>query len=152
MSDAIDAKPFPRSMLLGAAALIGAALIATTAARLTGVGTTHVQAGQPVESRLLTFKKTDSGGIKVISAETGIEIADLPAKKDGFVGVLLQGFGGGRMRAGVDVDAPYRLVRYAGGRAGLDDPETGRSVMLDAFGPDNFQAFNRLFKKEVTAP
>ncbi len=152
MSDAIDAKAFPRSMLLGATALIGAALVAATAARLTGVGATHVQTGQPVESRLLTFKTTNGGGIKVISAETGIEIADIPAKKDGFIGVVLQGFGGGRVRAGADVDAPYKLVRYAGGRAGLDDPETGHSVMLDAFGPDNFQAFNRLFKTEVTAP
>lgn len=152
MSDAIDARPFPRSMLMGAAALIGAALVAATAARMTGLGATHVHAGRPIESRLLTFKPVAGGGMKVISAETGLEIADLPAKKDGFVGVLLQGLGIERVRAGIGLDAPYRLTRFAGGRAGLDDPETGRSVMLDAFGPDNFQAFNKLFKNEESAP
>jgi hypothetical protein len=33
------------------------------------------------------------------------------------------------------------LIRWANGTLSLEDPETGRKVPLDAFGPDNAGAF-----------
>lgn len=152
MSDAIDAQPFPRGILFAAGCLISVALAAAATARLTGIGATRLAIEEPVQSMLLRFEPGAGGGIKVFSALTGVEVANLPPHKFGFVGVVLQGFGRDRTLAGIALAAPYRLNRFASGGAGLFDPETGRSVMLNGFGPDNFQAFNQLFSMERNTP
>jgi putative photosynthetic complex assembly protein len=36
------------------------------------------------------------------------------------------------------------LTRWADGRISLEDPETGRVIELDAFGPTNGEAFAQL--------
>jgi putative photosynthetic complex assembly protein len=41
-------------------------------------------------------------------------------------------------------DPPFVLSSHADGRLTLADPATGRSVNLEAFGPDNAGAFARL--------
>ena len=49
-----------------------------------------------------------------------------------------------RRSRGVGPEAPFLLVRSTGGGLFLEDPQTGRRIGLDAFGPTNSGAFARL--------
>jgi len=152
MSHAIDARPFPRGVLIGAGALIAFVITAAATARLTGTGAAHVNLGPPVESRLLRFEPLGGGSLRVVAPESGATLAELAPHTNGFVGVVLSGFGRERTRAGISATAPYRLIRTSDGRTELVDVESGQSVLLDAFGADNLNAFNQFFDTERRSP
>ena len=146
MSHAIDEKPFPRGVLLAATALLMFVIGAAATARITGVGATRLAPSEIVASRLVTFERKAGGTITARDAANGQTIAELPSNQFGFVGVVLQGIGRERMRAGVPIDAPLKLSRHTDGRTFIQDPETGQAMFLDAFGNDNHTAFAQLFK------
>lgn len=152
MSHAIDERPFPRGVLLAAGALISFTLAAAFAAKLTGVGAVHSPAVDIVESRLLKFEQLDQGRIRVLDAEAGDrEIAVVSQNKFGFIGVVVQGLTRERALRHGDPAAAVRLNRRADGRAELQDPVSGHTIPLGAFGPDNLIAFTQLFDNGRTA-
>ena len=55
MGHAIDEQPFPRGVLIAAAALLSFTMAAAGFARITGVGANSVAPAQIVEQRLLTL-------------------------------------------------------------------------------------------------
>ncbi len=67
---------------------------------------------------------------------------DLP--HGGFVTVIQSGMARARTVARVEGNPPIRLVRYDNGRLVAEDPATGWSAELYAFGQDNKAAFERL--------
>ena len=76
----------------------------------------------------------------------GSVLMDLP--HGGFVTVVQSGIFTERRKHKVDQTKPVRIVEYANGRLVAEDPETGWSVELYAFGGDNKAAFERLLDQE----
>ena len=62
----------------------------------------------------------------------------------GFVTVVQNGLATERRKHDVDPLHPVRIVEYQNGRLAAEDPETGWSVELYAFGGENKAAFERL--------
>lgn len=148
---AIDERPFPRGVLIAAALLISFSIGVAAMARLTGTGAAHAVPGDVMEDQLLTLALQKDGSVVAHDAATGAEIAHLPQHNFGFIGVVLQGIRRERMRANVAADAPLRLTRHADGRLWIEDPSTGQTVGLSAFGRDNEVAFAALLEKGRTA-
>jgi putative photosynthetic complex assembly protein len=66
----------------------------------------------------------------------------------GFVTVIQNGLQTERKKYSVDPLRPVRIVEYQNGRLAVEDPDTGWSVELYAFGGDNKAAFERLLDQE----
>jgi len=148
MSDMMSEKPFPRGVLLAASLLLGFSMLSAGAARLTGVGTTAAPDSAPVESRALRFEDRADGGVVVLLNDAGAhrEIDVLAPGTNGFVRSVLRGLVRERRARGIGSGPDFRLTRHADGRLSLQDPSTGRTVDLDAFGPTNVAAFGRLLR------
>jgi putative photosynthetic complex assembly protein len=152
-SDAIDAKPFPRGMLIASGLMIAFALVAAAAAKHTGVGATRLDIGNVAVSREVTFVDHQKDGmVSAFDAKSGEKIADIINSGNGFVGVVLQGFGRDRALVGLGHELPFRISTFADGRSMIEDPSTGRIVMLGAFGSDNLKAFSQLISQRSAQP
>ena len=136
---------FPRLPLLGAGALIGFALLAASAGRLTGIG-----AMQPVSTaiseRYLRFEDRADGAVLVYDAKAnptdqGAQPIDIATGQNGFLRGTLRGFARTRRADGVSPAEPFLLTAWADGRLTLADPATGRHADLEAFGPANAPVF-----------
>ena len=64
----------------------------------------------------------------------------------GFIRSAVRGLARERRRRGLGPESPFELVRWSDGRISLLDPETGRSIEVDAFGPDNARPFLELLE------
>jgi putative photosynthetic complex assembly protein len=139
-----DKEMVPKGLLYGMAALALSALAIASYASLTGAPHAGVpDAGAAVlRERSLILQGHDAQAVTVRAAD-GALLADLP--HGGFVTVIQSGLATQRKRHGVDLALPVRLVEYANNRLVLEDPETGWSAELYAFGNDNKAAFERLF-------
>ncbi|MEQ1718170.1 MAG: photosynthetic complex assembly protein PuhC [Hyphomicrobium sp.] len=147
MSDAIDARPFPASILLAAGCLITATIGLAGLASWKDIGATRLDPGPPVASHELRFSEQANGVITAYDAAGGHTIAVIPPKGNGFVGVVLKRFARDRSLAGLAADLPFRLNTYADGSSMLEDTSSGRAVTLGAFGADNLKAFTQLTPK-----
>lgn len=95
-----------------------------------------------VQTRLLTFRDQPDGSVAVIDAKTGVTF-DAITGEAGFARGTLRGFARDRRVRGIGPEAPLHLTARADGRLTLFDPETGRIVDLESFGPINASAFSR---------
>lgn len=144
MSDPFRDKPFPRGALVGAAMLVAFSIVVAAGARLTGYGTTHMPESARVASHELRFEDRNDGAVVVLDAH-GRELVDvIEPGTNGFVRGVLRGLARDRKRSAFAQSEPFRLTRWADGRLTVEDPTTGRSVDLGAFGPSNFSAFVRI--------
>ena len=131
-------KPFPRAPLVGAAVMILVAL-GVAAAGHRGESTARPV---PASERFLRFADQRDGGIDVTE---GARVVDaLAPQTNGFLRSTLRGLVRERRRRGIGADAPFRLFATRDGQIVLEDPATGRSIDLNAFGPTNAEAFARL--------
>jgi putative photosynthetic complex assembly protein len=144
MSDPVSDRPFPRFALLGAAAVLAAAILLAGTARISDVGTTHMPESSIVVSRDLRFLDREDGAVVIYSAPDGRLVEVLPHGTNGFARGVLRGLARDRKRREIGSEPPFRLVRFSDGRLSLDDPSTGRRIDLDAFGPTNVAVFARL--------
>jgi putative photosynthetic complex assembly protein len=135
----------PRAIGLGAAALVGFALLASSAAKLTDVGTVHIPRGASVETLQLRFEDQTDGGVAVRDASDNSIIYVVAPGTNGFIRATLRGLTRERIRSGVGSQTPFALIHWSDGTMSLEDSTTGRKVALEAFGPTNAQAFARLF-------
>lgn len=140
-----------RTALLAAAALIAFAIAAALAARLGGIGASRLEVPPLVEHRMLAFADGPGGRIDVLGAG-GAPLGSIEAGHDGFVKVVLRGLARERMLHGVGPDSPFKLGRTADGRMLIEDPATGRVLLLDAFGAGNAQSFVHLFQLGRSKP
>jgi putative photosynthetic complex assembly protein len=134
----------PRGALLGAAALVGVALLAALGARVGGLGTTRVPPATAIEIRELRFEDRADGAVLVYRAGAAQPVEVIAPGTNGFVRGVMRGFARERKRQAVGSEPPFRLTRWSDGRLSLDDPATGRHVDLEAFGPVNSGAFARM--------
>ena len=108
----------------------------------TGTVASH-ERGAVVASRSLRFVDAD-GGVRVLDAADGAEILYIERGGDGFVRSVMRGLANERRSRALGAVEPFFLALHADGSLWLDDPATGRAVVLSAFGPDNVAAFGRL--------
>lgn len=122
--------------------LVFASLAITSWAVYTG----REPVGQPeaaavVREKWIILEGRDAKHVLVRDAE-GKLLLDLP--EGGFITVIQSGVNTERRKSGIDPLKPIRIVEYANGRLAAEDPVTGWSVELYAFGADNKAAFERL--------
>jgi putative photosynthetic complex assembly protein len=134
----------PRLPLAGAGALVLVSLIAVATMRLAGAPPLTVAPSPVTAERQLHFSDAAGGGVDVIDSRTGERIAHLAPGADGFIRATLRSLVRERRLRQLGPEAPFVLASHADGRLTLADPATGRSVNLEAFGPDNAGAFARL--------
>lgn len=145
--DFVD-RLIPRGLLLGAAALVGFALVSTTAARVSGTGTAEFQAAPvavtPVARLDLRFEDRDDGAVAVLDAGSGEVVDVLAPGTNGFVRGVMRALARERRAHEIGPSPAFRLSSWEDGRLSLEDPSTGRRIELTAFGPTNRDAFARL--------
>lgn len=150
MSDFVH-RPFPRGVLIGAAAMIAFAIAAAALYRGTDFAP-ELRPTAAVDSKALRFEDRSDGAVVVLDAGTGREIAVLAPGAEGFVRATLRGLARERRSRDIGAEAPFQLTRWADGRVTLLDPATGRTVDLAAFGPTNAEAFARLLTVRSSTP
>jgi putative photosynthetic complex assembly protein len=133
-----------KGSLLGAAALIAFALVTVSMARVTGIGTVHTDHAAPVESWSLRFEDRPDGGIAVINPDSGSVLTVVEPGTDGFIRTVLRSLAYDRQRQHIGSGPAFKLTKWSDRHATLDDPSTGRSIDLVAFGKSNMQAFANL--------
>jgi len=137
----------PVGILLAAAAMISFAIALTLFSHASGVGRVEMQDGAPYQVLQLAFDDQPNGAVNVRDAARDDVIFVVEPGKGGFLRAALRTMAQARMRADIGPQTPFRLTRWTDGTVSLDDPTTGRSIGLDAFGADNAGAFAQLFKK-----
>lgn len=134
----------PRLPLAGAGALLLVSLAAVAAMRLAGAPPMTVPPSPVRLERQLYFADAEGGGVDVIDGRSGRRITHLVPGSDGFIRATMRSLVRERRLQQLGREAPFVLMSHADGRLTLADPATGRSVNLEAFGPDNAGAFARL--------
>lgn len=150
--EAIDAKPFPRGMLIAVAAMIGLSILFAAAASLWDFGATRIDYAPVTDSRDLVFKDLQNGSVGVVDAAGQKQIAEVKPGHDGFVRVVMRSMARDRAVRGVGADVPFRLARHADDMLSLTDLATGEVVMLNAFGAMNTKAFEPFLALGRTKP
>ena len=132
----------PRTLLW---AMLGLALSALALATLASV-TNRAHVGVPVAAKVVKERafilEGKSAQAVVVRDTNGNVVLDLP--HGGFVTVIQSAMARARLTARVDGNPPMKVVRYDNGRLVAEDPATGWSAELYAFGEDNKAAFERL--------
>jgi putative photosynthetic complex assembly protein len=133
----------PKGLLRGMIALVFTAVALVSYASITKRPLEGVpEASTMVRERFLILEGKSAQAVTVKTPD-GQLLVDLP--HGGFVTVIQSGVATERRRQGVTDNPPVRLVQYANNRLVLEDPSTGWSAELYAFGSDNKAAFERLF-------
>ena len=132
--------------------LVAAVLLIAIVPRFTGEGGT-TPAATPVRIADLVMQDHDDGSVSVFRAQDHALVTTLPPATNAFVRVVLSGLVRERRREDMGSPAiPFRLTRWSDGRLTLDDAATHKLIELNAFGPDNAGAFERLLDLTRPAP
>ncbi|GJE28555.1 photosynthetic complex assembly protein PuhC [Methylobacterium organophilum] len=144
MPDRTHTGPIPKLAALGILGLLGFTMVAAGFGRREDIGRTVLPEATPLAR--LDFRAEDAadGSIALKDAATARLLATIRPGEDGFVRGTLRSLAQARQREGLGRATPFRLTRYDDGRLSLADAATGRSIALEAFGPDNARAFARL--------
>jgi len=98
----------------------------------------------------LRFDDLADGSLVAVNAANGAEIERLAPGVGGFIRVTMRSFALERKQRGFGNDVPFHLARMANGALYLQDPLTGRTMLLKAFGPSNEGVFAQLLDQERT--
>lgn len=140
-------QPIPRGMIIASAVLISTAMLFAGVARLTDIGATRLASEARTEQLLLRFADLGDGGIAVTGDPGGALVRKFSVGEGGFVRVVLRTLAQKRAAVHIGNEAPFRLARLESGQLILEDPATGNSVLLRAFGPGNAAVFEELMEK-----
>lgn len=123
-------------------ALAAASLAITTAAVLFDVPVAgKPQASEVVATKAIILEGNDAQAVTIRNPD-GTLLADMP--HGGFITVIQNAMARERLTHRIAGNPPVNIVRYANGRLVAEDPATGWSAELYAFGSDNKAAFERL--------
>lgn len=143
------AAPFPRPILAVAGIVVAFSIATAAVGRLTGAANSAPDVS-PVMTRSLVFRDQPNGGVLVFDAgHTTAPIAEIAPASNGFLRATMRGLARQRLREDASRDIPFRLSGYADGRLILEDPTTGRSVEMEAFGISNETVFARLLTAQA---
>ena len=144
MSEHHHNQTVPRSVLLGAAAMILLSLGLAASARRAHRAEVPVQAAPALAVLQVRFEDRPDGSIAMLDADSGREISLVPPRSNGFIRGVLRGMFRTRKLESLGHDGWFRLARESDGRLSLLDPQTNRRIDLDSFGPTNSAAFAQL--------
>ncbi|MFO1201551.1 MAG: photosynthetic complex assembly protein PuhC [Tabrizicola sp.] len=141
-----EREMIPRALLWAMLALALSALAITTFSVVTHRPHTGTPlAGTVVAERELILEGKSAQAVTVYSAD-GTLLADMP--HGGFVTVIQNAIQRARTVARVAGNPPIRIVQYDNGRLVAEDPASGASIELYAFGNDNKAAVERLMRQQ----
>jgi putative photosynthetic complex assembly protein len=141
-----DPELVPRLLVRGMLALALSSLAITSFAVLTGrEPVAQPQAAAVVREKWIVMEGLSAQAV-IVKNTDGSVLLDLP--HGGFITVIQSGIFTERRKHKVDQTLPVRIVEYANGRLVAEDPETGWSAELYAFGGDNKAAFERLLDQK----
>lgn len=133
----VSQKPF--AAIVAALALV---VVAIGGARLSGfTPPSSLPAQQPDAVRVLKFEDADAGIVFVRDAKSGDIIQKFGIGEGAFLRATLRALVNDRRKQGNTEQGDFRLERHTGGQHYLIDEATGRSISLNAFGPDNSAVF-----------
>ena len=136
---------FPPLPLFAAITIVGLSLLLALIGKTTDIGTVRAQFGEPIAMRDVLFNQgTDR--LAAIDLRSGQVIADM--KNEGFVFGVIRGLERVRMTRDVPEGQPYRIIKWENGWVSLSDTGTGERIYINAFGPDNAAAFERILFAE----
>ncbi len=140
-----EKEMIPRTLLLGMAALALSTLALVSFSVLTDRSHVGVpDTGTVVHSTAIILEGKSAQAV-VVKRPDGTVLADLP--HGGFITVIQSGMARERLVHGIKENPPINIVAYDNGRLVAEDPSTGWSAELYAFGSDNKAAFERLVAK-----
>ena len=133
-------------VMMGGLALLALALASATSAGLISrdavPGEARAEAGVAATAkRSLYFHDEPDGGVRIEDAANGQMVAKVEPGTGGFVRTTLRSLVHVRRAKGIGAETPFVLTEWENGTLSLSDSETGKSVELHAFGPDNREAF-----------
>lgn len=144
LSEPYRDQSFPRGALIGAAGLIGFALLVVSLARITGLGDYKEPPPPTVTTLELRFEDRADGAILVYEGRTDRVVDLVSPGTGGFIRGVLRALARERRGQGDQEEStPFLLRRHVDGRVTLEDTATGRLIDLKAFGPTNQEAFAR---------
>lgn len=137
-----EREMIPRALLWAMLGLALSALVITSFAVLTDRPHTGTPlAGKVVAQRELILEGKSAQAVTVYDAQ-GRLIADMD--HGGFITVIQNALQRARTVARVTGNPPINIVQYDNGRLVAEDPASGASIELYAFGSDNKAAVERL--------
>lgn len=139
MSQPLKRDP-QRNAVIACGGLIGTALVLAALGRH-APETPSIGPDTASRSERLFFGDLADGGVAVTEAGTGREVGRIVPGEGGFVRVTMRSLAGDRKRKGLTAEEPFTLARMRNGELLLQDPLTGRTMLLDAFGPSNAGVF-----------
>lgn len=148
MAKTTTARPFPLPPLIAAGVAVAFTIIVSAVASITGFGKS-VETSAPIASSQLYFIDRDDGGVGVLTAPDRREVDVLAPGSNNFLRATLRGLVRQRKREDLGAEIPFRLTAWADGRLTLEDPATGRTVDLGAFGETNAAVFGKLLTDAV---
>lgn len=132
----------PRTLLWGMLALALSTLGLVTISVVTDRPHVGVPvAAPPLRERSLILEGLSAQAVIVRDVD-GTVLMDLP--HGGFITVIQSAIARARLVAKIEGNPPMKVVEYEGGRLVAEDPSTGWSAELYAFGSDNEASFRRL--------
>ena len=132
----------PRTLLWGMLALALSTLALVTFNTVTDRAHVGVPAaGTPIKERQFILEGLSAQAV-VVKDIDGTVLLDLP--HGGFITVIQSAMARARVVAQITGNPPMKVVQYDNGRLVAEDPATGWSAELYAFGADNKAAFERL--------
>lgn len=141
-----EREMIPRALLWGMLALALSALAITAFSVLTNRAHTGTPpAGKVVAERELILEGKSAQAVTVYAAD-GTLLADMD--HGGFITVIQNAIQRARTVARVEGNPPIRIVKYDNGRLVAEDPASGASIELYAFGGDNKAAVERLLDQQ----
>ena len=144
---ALDDKPFPRTPLIAAILLVVASLVVVGGSRAGLLGSPADRASAEATATAtadLRFQDQDDGGVIVTAVGGRTQV--IPPATGGFVRGVVRGMVRDRKSRGIGQEPVFRLTEWSDGRLTLEDTATRRSFNLNAFGPDNRQAFETMLQ------
>ena len=99
-----------------------------------------------LEVRPLYFVDRDDGAVVINDPDGEVEV--LLSGEGQFVRGVVRALARHRQMSAGGHEAPFNLVHRADGRLSLEDPLTGETIVLNAFGADNLVVFARLLGAE----
>lgn len=128
--------------VLGSIVLV--ALLAVGIARVTGLSQDVPASEEVVASSMLLFEDGPAGAVQVYDYQHGALLASFPSGDGSFVRGVLRSMTRERRALEAGSDTPFLLARHRDGALTIHDQATGRTILLNAFGPDNAAVFSRL--------
>jgi len=140
-----EREMIPRALLWGMLALAMSTLMLVTISVVTDRPHVGVPPAASVVREANFILEGLSAQAVIVKDVQGNVLLDMP--HGGFVTVIQSGMARARLVAQTEGNPPMRVVEYSNGRLVAEDPATGWSAELYAFGGDNEESFRRLLEQ-----